>query len=492
METGEIDPEEIALSASALAPNQEVDYSVKWLVMAAVGMGVFLATIDGSIVNIALPTLERAFQTDFATLQWVVLVYLVMITTLMLSVGRLADMIGKKKIYATGFVIFTVGSVLCGLSPTIYWLIGFRILQAVGAAMVMALGTAIITEAFPPHEWGRALGITGSIVSVGIVIGPTLGGLILESFSWHWIFFVNLPVGIVGTWMVLRYVPAIKPKEKQRFDFLGALVLLASLLCLLLGMTIGQGRGFDDLLVLGLLAGSVILGVIFVRVELRASQPMVDLKLFRDRMFSVNLLTALMVFISSAGTVILMPFYLENVLGYDPRQVGLMLAVVPVMLGISSPISGVATDRYGTRRIATLGLVLLFIGYMSLRSLSTDTTALGYALRFVPIGLGFGTFQSPNNTAIMAAAPRQQMGVVSGMIAISRTLGQVIGIAILGAVWASLVVSHAGTPVPGGATEAPPALQVAALQDTFLIVSVIIAIAVALSVWGMLTAEKEK
>jgi EmrB/QacA subfamily drug resistance transporter len=358
--------------------------------------------------------------------------------------------------------------------------------------MVMALGTAIITEAFPPHEWGRALGITGSIVSVGIVIGPTLGGLILESFSWHWIFFVNLPVGIVGTWMVLRYVPAIKPKEKQRFDFLGALVLLASLLCLLLGMTVGQGRGFDDLLVLGLLAGSLILGVIFVRVELRASQPMVDLKLFRDRMFSVNLLTALMVFISSAGTVILMPFYLENVLGYDPRQVGLMLAVVPVMLGISSPISGVASDRYGTRRIATLGLVLLFIGYMSLRSLSTDTTALGYALRFVPIGLGFGTFQSPNNTAIMAAAPRKQMGVVSGMIAISRTLGQVIGIAILGAVWASLVVSHAGTSVPGGATEAPPALQVAALQDTFLIVSVIIAIAVALSVWGMLTAEKEK
>ncbi len=492
MESGEIKPKQMSTSSPTPAAVAQVDYSLKWLVMAAVGMGIFLATIDGSIVNVALPTLESAFNASFATLQWVVLAYLVTISTLMLSVGRLADMVGKKTIYASGFVVFTLGSVLCGLSPTIYWLIGARILQALGAAMVMALGTAIIIEAFPPQEWGRALGISGSIVSVGIVIGPTLGGLILDSFNWRWIFFVNLPVGIVGTWMVLRYVPAIRPREKQRFDFLGALILLTSLLCLLLGLTIGQERGFDDLLVLGLLVGFLIGGALFIWVELHTPQPMVDLKLFRNRLFSINLTTAMMVFICSAGTVILMPFYLENVLGYDPRMVGLLLSVVPVMLGITSPISGAASDRFGTRQIATLGLALLLIGYLGLHSLSTDTSALGYALRFVPIGLGFGVFQSPNNTAIMSAAPRSQTGVVSGMLAISRTLGQTAGIAILGTVWASLVVHYAGKPIPGGATEAASALQVAALQDTFLIVSGIIAVAVALSAWATFTSRKER
>lgn len=489
MESREIEGKETTANPG-YASSQEVDYRYKWLVMAAVGMGIFLATIDGSIVNIALPTLESALNTNFATLEWVVLAYLVTISTLMLSIGRLADMIGKKTIYASGFVVFTLGSVLCGASTTIYWLIGARILQAVGAAMVMALGTAIIIEAFPHYEWGKALGISGSIVSVGIVIGPTLGGLILESLSWRWIFLVNLPVGIIGTWMVLRYVPGIKPKQRERFDFLGALVLLVALLCLLIGLTLGQERGFGDRLVWGLLLGFVLASAIFVWVERRAAQPMIDLNLFRNRLFTVNLATAMMVFICSSGTVILMPFYLENVLGYDPRMAGLLLSVVPVMLGITSPISGVASDRFGTRRIATLGLGMLLIGYLSLRSLSADTSGLEYALRYVPIGLGFGIFQSPNNTAVMAAAPRSQMGVVSGMLAISRTLGQTTGIAILGTVWASLVTFHAGYPLPGGATEAPPELQVIALQETFLIISVIIAIAVGLSLWAMVKSEK--
>lgn len=489
MEGREIEGKEISGSME-YAASQGVEYRVKWLVMAAVGMGIFLATIDGSIVNIALPTLGSAFDANFATLQWVVLAYLVTISTLMLSVGRLADMIGKKTIYASGFMVFTLGSVLCGLSPTVYWLIGARILQALGAAMVMALGTAIIIEAFPPQEWGRALGISGSIVSVGIVIGPTLGGLILQSLSWHWIFFVNLPVGVIGTWMVMRYVPGIRPREKQQFDFLGALVLLAALLCLLMGLTLGQERGFGEPLVLGLFIGFVLASGIFVQIERRARQPMIDLNLFRNQLFSINLVTAMMVFICSAGTVILMPFYLENVLGYEPRMVGMLLSVVPVMLGITSPISGAASDRFGTRRIATLGLGMLLLGYLGLRSLSDHTSALGYALRFVPIGLGFGIFQSPNNTAIMSAAPSQQTGVVSGMLALSRTLGQTTGIAILGAVWASLVTFHAGSPLPGGATEAPAELQVIALQETFLIISLIIAIAVGLSIWAMIKSEK--
>ncbi len=472
-------------SAEARLASEPVDYSVKWYVMAAVAMGVFLATIDGSIVNVALPTLVGTFETDFPTVQWVVLAYLLTITTLMLSVGRLADMIGKKSIYATGFVIFTAGSVLCGLSPTVYWLIGFRVIQAVGAAMVFALGTAIVTEAFPPQERGKALGIIGSVVSIGIVIGPTLGGLIIQSLSWRWIFFVNLPVGIVGTLMVLRFVPAIKPSARQRFDYLGALTLFLFLLSLLLALTSGQSRGFSDPLVLVLLGGFLVFLIAFIQIELHVAQPMIDLSLFKNTLFTINLLTAFLGFICVAGTLILMPFYLQNVLGYNPRQVGLLMVVIPILLGIIAPISGVASDRYGTRPITALGLAIILTGYLALRTLSLDTTALGYILRFVPIGLGFGIFQSPNNSAVMGAAPRERLGIVSGMLALSRTLGQVTGIAVLGAVWAGSVYIYSGGAVPGGATQAPPSAQVAGLQDTFMVCVALMAVALGFGLWAL-------
>jgi EmrB/QacA subfamily drug resistance transporter len=298
---------------------QSVDYSRKWYVMAAVSMGVFLATIDGSIVNVALPTLVRAFDTEFAIVQWVVLAYLLTVTTLMLSVGRLGDMIGKKPLYAAGFVVFTLSSALCGLSSSVYWLIGFRVLQAIGAAMMMALGTAIVTEAFPASERGRAIGITGSMVSIGIVVGPVLGGLLIGALSWRWIFFVNLPIGIVGTWMVLRFVPAFKPPGGQRFDLAGALALFVGLMAFLVALTLGQQVGFAEWYVLALFGASLICLAAFVAIERKVRFPMIELSLFRSRLFSINLVTAFMIFISLAGTIILMPFYLENVLGYDTQ-----------------------------------------------------------------------------------------------------------------------------------------------------------------------------
>ena len=469
-----------------------IDYSQKWYVLSAVGMGVFLATIDGSIVNISLPTLVSSFQTDFALVQWVVLAYLLTVTTLMLGVGRLADIYGKKPIYTTGFIVFTVGSVLCGLSPTVYTLIGFRVLQAVGAAMIMALGMAITTEAFPPSERGRALGISGTIVSVGIAIGPTLGGLIVKNLSWHWIFFVNLPIGIIGTWMVVRYVPAFKPAGGQRFDYLGALTLCVSLLSLLLALTLGQRNGFDDRTVLLLAGAWIIFLTIFIFIELRGEQPMIDLRLFRRGLFSVSLATGFIIFICLAGTLILMPFYAENVLGYDPQQTGLLMATVPVALGLIAPVSGSLSDRFGSRPITVAGLAVLAIGFLAVSSLDAETTTLGYVLRFLPVGLGMGMFQSPNNSAIMGAAPRDRLGIASGMLAMTRTLGQTTGIATLGALWAGQVFKHAGGVVTGGATVASIPAQVFALRDTFVIVSVLILAALLLSIWGLAEERKQK
>jgi EmrB/QacA subfamily drug resistance transporter len=475
-----------------LTDRQEIDYTRKWYVMAAVAMGTFLATIDGSIVNVALPTLTRAFDTEFATVQWVVLAYLLTVTTLMLSVGRLADMRGKKPIYTAGFAIFTLGSVLCGLSPSVYSLVAFRVLQGVGAAMTMALGMAIVTESFPPSERGRALGISGAVVSVGIVVGPTLGGFIIDALSWRAIFFVNLPIGLLGILMVRRFVPAIQPSGGQRFDFVGAATLFVALLALLLALTVGQEAGFAAPQVLALFAVAALFGALFILLELRTEQPMIDLRLFKNSMFSVSLATGFLIFVCIAGTIILMPFFLENVLGYGTRQVGLLLAVVPVGLGVTAPISGWLSDRFGTRPITVIGLAVLLVGFFAISTLGEDTTAVGYILRFLPIGIGVGMFQSPNNSAIMGSAPRDRLGIASGMLAVTRTLGQTTGIAVLGALWAARVLSYAPTTAQGGATDAPAAAQVVALHDTFLVTTLLIAIALALAGWALVQERRER
>jgi EmrB/QacA subfamily drug resistance transporter len=470
--------------------DQAVDYSRKWLVMIAVGTGVILTTIDGTIVNVALPTLVRELNTDFATVQWVVLGYLLSLATLLLSIGRLGDMIGKKPIYNGGFVIFTIGSVLCGLAPTISWLIGFRIVQAIGGAMMLALGLAIVTEAFPPQERGKAMGIISGIISVGIVLGPTLGGLIIEASSWNWIFFVNLPVGIVGTLLVQRLVPSFKPTGRQKFDYLGAITLFISLLSLLLALTFGQQIGFGERRILFLFASWTVFLVAFIIIEWYSEQPMIDPRLFRNRLFSINLVTGLITFIAIAGTVILMPFYLEDVLGYDTRQVGLLMAATPIVLGIVAPLSGTLSDRFGTRSITALGLLVLLIGYYAMSTLDDQTTAVGFILRLLPVGIGMGVFQSPNNSAIMGSVPRERLGIASGLLSITRTLGQTIGIAILGALWASRVMFHAGRALPGGATTAAAEAQIAGLQETFLVTLMLMAFGLALSLWGLVQERR--
>ncbi len=453
--------------------------------MAAVAMGTFLATIDSSIVNVALPTLVSAFDSELAIVQWVVLAYLLTVATLMLSVGRLADMFGKKQIYAAGMVVFTLGSVACGLATSIYMLILLRVLQAIGAAMVAALGPAIITEAFPPTERGRALGISGAAVSIGIVLGPTLGGILLHFLSWHWIFFVNLPVGIVGVLLVLRFVPHRKPAGGQRFDFAGATTMFISLLSLLLALTLAQRSGFNAPPILVLLASSCVFLAAFVFIERHSDQPIVDFGMFGSALFSVNLITGFMTFVAVAGTLILMPFYLQNILSLDSLHVGMLLAVQPIAMGLVAPLSGALSDRVGVRPIAAVGLLTLLGGFFAVSSLGPHTTAAGYVLRFLPVGLGMGIFQSPNNSAIMGAAPRTRLGIASSILALTRTLGQTVGVSTLSALWAGRVMAHTGGIVPGGATAATPLVQVAALRETILVIVVWIALGLALSIYAL-------
>ncbi|MBK8985029.1 MAG: DHA2 family efflux MFS transporter permease subunit [Chloroflexi bacterium] len=466
-------------------PAQPVDYSRKWFVMTAVAMSTFLATIDGSIINVAMPTLVTELDTVFALAQWVILAYLLAQTTLMPSIGRLGDMIGKKRLYTAGIAIFTLGSVLCGLAPTIYWLIGARVVQAVGSAMALGLGMAIVTEAFPPQERGKALGLNGAFVSIGVVIGPTLGGLMLNSLSWHWIFFVNLPVGLLGLVLAWRYVPDLRPSGRAQFDFAGAVTLFISLLSVLLALTMGQQVGFSDGRILALLAAGGLFLALFVWLEMRHPQPMINLRLFRQGMFSLSLLTGTMVFLTIAGTTLLLPFYLQNMRGFDTRQVGLMMAFIPVFLGVAAPLSGAASDRYGTRIIASAGLLILAAGLWVMRGFDAQTAVIGFALGVMPIGLGIGVFQSPNNSAVMGSVPPEHLGVASGLLGLSRTLGQTTGIALFGAFWAARTAAYAGGPLPGGATIAPIPAQIAGLSDTFMAMLLLVLVALSLSLWAI-------
>jgi len=469
----------------------EIDYSRKWYVMVAISMGTLLSTIDGSIVNVALPSLVRELETKFSTVQWVVLAYLLTLAVLLLSIGRLADMVGKKRIYITGLALFTTGSFLCGLSPNVYYLISFRVVQAMGAAMVMALGVAIITEAFPPEERGKALGVGGTMVSIGIAIGPTLGGLILDVLSWHWIFFVNLPVGIVGIILVYRFVPNIKPKGGQRFDFLGGSVLFVCLLSFMLALTLGQNLGFLDWRVVALFISWFFFVVLFISIEKRVSQPMIDLTMFQNKLFSINLVTGFLTFVAFSGVIILLPFFLENIAAYNTRQVGLLLAVIPASMGIIAPISGSFSDRFGSRKITLIGLGFLLIGYLAFSSISKEITTLSIVFHLLPLGVGMGVFQSPNNSAIMGAAPREKLGLVSGMLSLTRTLGQSTGIAVDGAVWAALAIAHSRPEIVSSATDALPSAQVSALQTTFIFVGGIIFAALLLAIWGV-TKERRR
>lgn len=464
----------------------------KWMVLISVAMGVFLATIDGSIVNIGLNTLVNDLNQPLALVEWVVLAYMLTIATLMLTVGRLSDMIGKKKLYLAGVIIFTVGSGLCGIAPSVYWLIGFRVLQAVGAVMMMAIGMAIVTENFPPQERGKALGIMGTMVSLGIITGPTLGGLILQSLSWHWLFFVNLPIGLIGVFMVIGFIPNDTTRSQQKFDFAGAGVMFVFMASLLFALSISQHRGFNNPLAFALLVLAVSSFIAFILFESRSPYPMINLKMFRNRQFSINLITGFMVFLCTAGTALLFPLYLQNILHYNSQQTGLMLAVTPICVSIVAPLSGALSDRTGSRPITTLGLLILISGFIAVSTLSEATSTWGYLLRFIPVGIGIGLFQSPNNSAVMGSVARANLGVASGLLSLTRTVGQTAGIAILSAFWENRVAFYHGSFLDAGATFAPAASQVTGLLDTVYLTIAILVLAFLISFWALVEFLKLK
>ncbi|MDF1523199.1 MAG: DHA2 family efflux MFS transporter permease subunit [Trueperaceae bacterium] len=451
-------------------------------VLAATSIGAFSASAMVTAVNVVLPTLVEELGAPFATVQWVVLGYLLASIALLPVIGRLADLWGKHRVFFAGYAAYALGSLACALAPDVGTLIAFRTVQGVGAAALTALGLAIVTDVFPQGERGRAIGINGAVISAGVVVGPSLGGLLGDLASWRWIFAAGVAIAAVGATLAVRVLPRYARQPAGRFDVLGGALIVAALLAFSLGLTLGQGRGFDAAVVRGLIAGGLALGVAFVAVERRVANPLVDLRLFRERDVWVGLASGSVTFVAIAGVVLLMPFYLEGVLGLPAWRVGLLMAVVPIVLVVAAPLAGTLADRFGPRPVTVAGMLLLLIGYLAVGTLDESTTPLGYVGRFLFVGLGMGTFQTPNNTAIMSAARRGGSGVAGSLLSLTRYLGQVIGTVGLGSLWAARTVARAGAATGTDATVLASAAQVAGLHDMLRVVQAIVLVGLVLVV----------
>ncbi len=463
----------------------ETTESKRWLILLATSIGGFIGSIMFTSVNVAIPSMMSAFGAEFNVIQWVVLSYLLATCTFLPIVGRLADMLGKKSLYISGYFIFTLGSLLCGIAPNVPTLIALRAVQGFGAAFLTALALAIITDVFPAKERGKAIGLSGSILSVGVVMGPTLGGILADALSWRWVFLIAFIPGVLGMVLGLRYIPKYQPKTDQRFDYVGASLLFLSLLSLLLALTFGQDLGFLHPFIITLFLVSVVVASIFLRLERRTPDPIINLALFKNKQLSIGLITGFITFISISGTIFLMPFYLTNVLGYSARNVGLLMSIAPIALVIFAPMAGFFADRFGERPVTIVGMLSLLIGYFLMAGLSEETTVMGYLLRFLPVGIGMGIFQTPNNSAIMGSVDKTFSGVAGGLLALTRTLGSTAGIAVLGTLWAVRVAARSADSIE--ATKAPLDLQVLGLHDMFHGIQLFIFIGLVLVVWDLLS-----
>jgi EmrB/QacA subfamily drug resistance transporter len=392
-------------------------------------------------------------------------------------------MFGKKRLYLWGLILFTIASLLCGLAPSVEWLIAFRTLQGLGGLFITALTVAIATEVFPPSERGKTLGIISAIASLGICLGPTLGGLLMGIAGWRLIFLVNIPIGIFASFIIVRFVPqdAIA-NNRQRFDGLGSAILTISLLSFTLSMTQGQIESFTSMKTLSLLAVAVLSFAAFLFVEARITQPMLNLRMFKNLEFSLSLLMCFLVFFAFTGVIFILPFFLEIVLHYSTQKVGFLLGFFTILMGIISPFSGLIADRFGSRIISLVGLVLMFSSCLLMSTFDAQLKDLVYIAWTAPLGIGLGIFQSPNNSAIMGSVPKERLGITSGLLALSRTLGQTMALPLMGAMFAGLTLSNAHLAEHSQVTAAPPTALVYGLQGTFRFAALILLIAIGLLV----------
>lgn len=442
----------------------------KRLALATVLVGSFLATLNISSVGVALPTLVREMGAGLEGGKLVVVAYVATVTVLLIPFGRLGDMLGRRRFYATGFLLFALGASLCSIAASLEQLVAFRVVQAFGAAMLIAQGSALLASVFPPGERGQALGWQVVAVALGSTSGNVLGGFLTDALGWRSVFWTNAPVAAVGVVLALRVLPR-GIRVPGRFDARGASLLIAALGLVILAANVAT----PELLWLAAppLLGALALLALFARQQATSGAPLLAEPLRRSRVFLGGIFAALFGFTASVTATFLMPFYLQNALGLPPRLAGLALLTYPLAVSLVSPLGGRLSDRVGGRVPATAGLLLIGMGEVGLSLLGQASAVWHASALLAVIGAGIGLFASPNNNAVFSAAPKEHLGVANGMLGTMRNLG-----VTLGATLASLVFL-AGA--PGHELPTDPGLFVAAMRPALWLAAGLAAIAAALS-----------
>ena len=448
--------------------------SLRWA-LAALSLSTLLSSLGTSIANVALPTLAQAFNASFQEVQWVVLAYLLAVTTSIVGVGRLGDIVGRRSLLLGGIALFSAASALCGAAPTLWLLIAGRAAQGLGAAIMMALAMAFVGETVPKARTGSAMGLLGTMSAIGTALGPSLGGILISALGWQTIFLLNLPLGILVLSLARRHLPSGRPVAKTNaagFDITGTLLLALSLAAYALTMTIGRGS-FGSLNAAALLVAFAGL-CFFVFNELRAPSPLIRLAMFRDPVLSTALLANLLVMTVTMATLVVGPFYLSRALGLDAARVGLVVSVGPLVVALAGVPAGQMTDRFGAQRMTTVGLAGMAAGSLLLFVFPPAFGVPGYVVPIVAVTAGYALFQTANNTGVMTGVRQEQRGVISGMVNLSRNLGLITGASVMGA----LFTFASGS---GDITLAQPAAVAIGMRITFAAAALLMAAALAIS-----------
>ncbi len=457
----------------------------KWIVLSVTTIGALMAAIDSTIVILGLPDMMVKLHADLVSMIWVIMAYILVSTVFLLTFGRVADMLGRVRMYNLGFVIFTIGSALCGFSGNATQLIIFRLVQGSGAAMMVVNSVALITEVFPPNERGKALGLNAITFSIGGVAGPIFGGLILTLADWRWIFFINVPVEIIGAvWGYTALKEMSARKQGEKFNSLGAVSFSISLTALLIALTLGIEYAFTATPIV-LLFGLFLVGLaFFLWWERRASNPVLDLSLFNNRVYNFSVLSAMIQSLALFAVNFLIVFYLQGVRGYDPLKAALLLIPLPVATSIIAPLGGNIADRIGARIPATVGLLIQGVALIWFMRLTPTTSLWNIGVGLAIMGFGGGLFYPPNTSAAMNAAPKNQLGIASGTLATLRQAGMVTARALLAVAASSLprdvmMSLFVGTNVSLGS--APMQAFVTGMHSAFLVSTVLVVIAAGIS-----------
>ncbi|HUK62900.1 MAG TPA: MFS transporter, partial [Dongiaceae bacterium] len=453
----------------------------RWRVFPALALGTVMATLDISVVNIALPTLSRRFAVSLTTIEWVVLAYVLTITGLLLTLGRISDAVGRRRVYGIGLLLFVAASALCAAASSAHALIAARAFQGLGAAMMTANASALLIASFDPSERGRALGAFGAVVGVGLALGPPFGGLVIEHLSWRWIFAANLPLGL-GAFALLRArVPPDVPGERPRIDPLAAALWSAALIAVLLALSRGPDQGWGAPSVWGGFVTAAVLLAAFVALQARAVSPLLPRDL-RTRPFAIGLTLTLIGQALSIAVGFQMPQFLENVWEFSAAASGRWLAVLPMAALVLAPMAGRWSDRFGTRPLTMTGMALTSAGLATLALLGVAPRPWVLVAGLALVGIGQGLFAVANSSAILSTAPPARLGVASGLQATMRNLGIASGSAVTTALVASRFATHSGQRLAAAALTREGRLAFAnATHDAYLALAAVALIAAGLA-----------